>query len=512
MEDSAPDTTGSKAASDKSSRFPLLFHWGLNRRQTALLAGILLLTTLAFLRTLNNGFVYDDFPALVRNARLRHWSFIWDSLTRDVWWYYAMAHPPESSYYRPIQNVCLGLGFQLAGLHAAGWHFLKILLHLSVVLAVFRLAQLLTANTVIGLLVALLFALMPSNGAAVISIQAMGEPLAAGFAMGSLSVFIRRSSTGWRGTAIAMILFAFAAFSHETAVLFPLLVAVYVFLFETGSELRGEPAPLTARIGQSILSSAPFFVVAMLYIGARALVLGPEGTFGLMPHKLYVGGTPVPVSLFQPHPLFTSAQILMTIPTVLVHYVELLIFPWMAEPSHDVNGVMAPSFSELFVPLGILALLALTGYLIFRNSPRAKLYLFCAIWWFVSLAPAFSFNHIVAFVQDRYLYLASFAFCLWVGTWLIDFVGDSVVRSRAVAVAVAALIAFDIAKLWRLEPIWHDNLRLFTRCVDDFPDSPYYHRILASTLMKNGDFAAAAGHLRYIYKPKTEENKKDNVK
>jgi hypothetical protein len=513
MSDSS-SVAGSDRAAGTSIRFPAFRHWDLDSTQTALLFGIILLTVLAFLRTLNNGFVYDDYPALVRNHRLREWSFIWESLTRDVWWFYGMAQPPQSSYYRPLQNVCLGLGFHLVGVNAAGWHSLKIVLHLFAVLASFRLAQLLTASTYAALLVALIFALMPSNGAAIISIQAIGEPLAAAFAMASLSMFIQRSRTRGAGMAGALVLFTCAAFSHETAVLFPILVGAYVFLFETNAREAGADAAasdtqpsLVSRAVTAAVRSAPFVIVVLFYLGARALVLGPAGVLGLNPHKNYSGPNTLPVNLFQPHPIFSSAEVLMTVPTVMVHYIELMIFPWMAEPAHAMAVVSSPTFTGLFIPVAILLAIAIAGFFLYRRSPRTNLVLFCTIWWLVSLAPAFSFNHIVQFVQDRYLYLASFAFCLWLAICVIDFVGDSVARARAVSAVVVVLTIVCLVKLYVMEPIWHDNVSLFTRCVEDFPDSSYYHRVLASTLMKNGDFAAAAAHLRYIYKPEPQQPK-----
>ena len=237
--------------------------------------------------------------------------------------------------------------------------------------------------------------------------------------MGALCAFIQRSKTRWLlGMAWPLLLFAGAAFSHETAVLFPLVIAAYVFLFETTDEKAGawpgESASLARRIVQAAARSSPFLGVALLYMAARAAVLGPAGVLGLSPRKIYLGSSPA--SLFQPHPNLGLTQILMTIPTVLVNYVELLVFPWLAGPAHDVTGVTTPSFSRLYVPVTILVLLALLGYLVFRNSPRSKLYLFCVAWSLVALAPALSFNHVVALVQDRYLYLASFAFCLWLAT------------------------------------------------------------------------------------------------
>ena len=486
-------------------RFPALRRWDLDRRQTALLAGILLLTLLAYLRSLGNGFVYDDFPAIVRNGHLHKWSFIWYAITRDVWWYYGAGPPPQSSYYRPLQNIWLGLSFHLVGRHPAGWHLLKILLHLCAVVLSFRLAQLITASTSVALLVALLFGLLPTNGAAVVSIQALGEPLAAVFAMGSFCAFISRSKTHWLGMGWALLLFAGAALSHETAVLFPLLIGAYVFLLETPDGdpalSQGESLSLARRIGKALAWSAPFVGVSLLYMGARLLVLGRAGILGLPQHMIYLSGSKTPISLFRPHPRLSPTQILMTIPTVMVHYVELTFFPWIAGPAHDVNEVMAPSFSRVYLPLAILIVLAILGDLLARNSPRRRLYLFCVIWSLVVLAPAFSFNNIVAFVQDRYLYLASFVFCLWLAILATQFAGSSVALRRAVTAAVVGVIVANVVKLWRIEPIWHDNVTLFSRCVEDSPNSLYYHRMLATTLMRKGDFAGAAAHLRFIYKP-----------
>ncbi len=488
-----------------------LRRWGLDRAQTTLLAGILLLTLLAYLRSLGNGFVYDDFAAIVRNLPLRRWSFIWESMTRDVWWYYGFGEPPHSSYYRPLQNVWLGLGYQMAGLNPAGWHLLKTLLHLCAVVVSFRLAQLLTASIPTALLVALLFGLLPANGAAVISIQALGEPLAAVLAMGALCAFIRRSKTRRLGMVWPMLLFACATLSHETAVLFPLVIAAYVFILEPVDEGAHASsvgsAFLARRVARAASLSAPFIGVAVLYMGARILVFGPAGVLGLASHKIYMGGSTAAISLFLPRSDLRPLEILMTIPTVLVHYVELLIFPWLAGPAHDVDVVTAPNLGRLWLPLGILASLAIVGYLVFRKSPRSRLYLFCLIWSLIAVAPALSFNHIIALVQDRYLYLASFAFCLWLASCAIQIASASVTRRGAIAVAVMALIAFDVGKLWLIEPIWRDNLTLFTRCVQDSPNSVYYHRLLATTLMTNGDFAGAAPHLRFIYKFKPRDTK-----
>ena len=461
-------------AANKCLRFPALRCWDLDGKQTAIFAGILLLTLLAYLRGLNNGFVFHDEAAILENRDLNQWSFIWQSFIHDVWWFSGRGPLPHSPYYRPLHNVWLALNFHLVGLHPAGWHLLRVLLHLCAVALAFRAAQLLTASTRTALLVALLFGLLPANGAAILSIQAVGEPLATVFTLGAFCMFIRRSKNQRLSMTWPLILFTAAAFSHEIAVLFPLVIATYVFLFETGDEKvaasTAESDSLARRIGDAAAWSAPFVAVSLFYLGARAMALGPSEILG--------GSHPS-------HPL-TFAQVLMTIPSVLVYYLELLLFPWLVGPAHDIGGVMTPGFSSFYLPAAILMLLSLTGYLVFRNSPHSRLYLFCAVWWLVALAPALTFTHLMDFVQDRYLYLPSFAFCLLLASCAIQFTHTSVARTRAVTAAAIVLAVVYVGKLWRMAPIWHDNLALFTRCVEGDPNSHYFQTLLDIALIRSG--------------------------
>src|SRR6202007_1265860 len=132
----------------------------------------------------------------------------------------------------------------------------------------------------------------------------------------------------------------------------------------------------------------------------------------------------------------TLAQTLLTIPGVLVEYLKLFGLPWLAGPAHDVNFVTTPASSACYLPAATRALLAIAGYLLSRNSARRGLYLFCIIWWLVTLAPVLSLDQIVALVGDRYEYLPSFGLCLLISdaairmaapggtrTWIISGVG-----------------------------------------------------------------------------------------
>jgi len=468
-----------------------------------MLAGILVVTTAAYLRCLGNGFVFDDNYTIVQNHYIGNWAFLWQAFTRDLWWFLDPATPVISSQYHPLQNVWFVVAYHLFGTNPIGWHILKIALHLCMVMLSFRLAQLLTGSVRTGLLTALFFGLMPIHVEPVVWASDIPEPLSAAFELGALCLFIRRDKTQWRGIVSPLLLFVGATLSHEMAIVFPLLIAAYIFLFETSEtdSAASGSYPLSQRISKILSRSAPFFAVSILYMGVRAMVLGRAGILGFM-HTRTTASLVNGALVFHYTPVdHTLVQTLMTLPTVLVDYIELLVFPWQAGPAHGVKFVTTPALAIFWVPVGIVASLAVLGYVASRKSARSRLYLFCALWLFVTLAPAFDFDQLWQIVADRYLYLPSFAFCLMLADCVIRFGHGSDFRWGIIAGgAAAALTIAYAASLWHLEPVWHDNLALFSRSVEMFPDSPGNRRALAAALVDRDEFEPAASQLAYASK------------
>src|SRR5262249_14102196 len=244
------------------------------------------------------------------------------------------------------------------------------------------------------------------------------EPLSTAFELAAFCLFVQRAKNGWKGFVWPLLLFALATFSHESAVLFPALIAAYVFLFDSGasasSALTVQPASIPSGLGRAIVLSAPFAGVALFYLGVRLAVLGQEQLFGfafrvrtatLVHDKIVPNVTVVHQSV---------GRILLTLPSILLWYLKLLVEPWLAGPAHPAEFVTAPSLADFYAPIAILSGLGLAGYFVFRNRSRVSLYLFCALWWLVAIAaaPAPGIKLGTDLVFDRYDYLASFAFCL----------------------------------------------------------------------------------------------------
>ncbi len=475
----------SKAAIVPSTRevwvaSPATLVWGLTSPQAAILAAIVLATIAIYLPSLRNGWVFDDRLIIVDNKLIHNfWPYVWNSFRYDVWWFLEPGGPPRSAYYRPLENVWFAVNELLFGTHPAAWHLAKIVLHGFAVVLCFRLAQLITHSSAIALLSAAVFGLLPANVESVVWASAIPEPLSTIFEIGALCCFINRKP-GWsRGLVFALILYAGALLSHETAILFWLIVAAYLFLIEA------RPARESMRL------AAPFLMVAILYLCARLNALGASDFLG-MP---YAQAVAVSVGWARPVPPPGLLDFIFTAPVVLLTYVGVLMVPGIAGPAHDVRWIVSVA-PITFIAAGLLAVLAAIAFAVVWRSSYRNLYLFCAAWSALTLAPSMKLGSIFALVQDRVLYAPSFGFSLAVATLAVQLAAISPRARTAVAGATALLLAAYALSAVRLEHYWHDDLTFYAGCVTYDPHNVEYLRALVKNLNEKGDLTMAMNALQ----------------
>lgn len=459
---------------------PVRRMWGLEPREQAILAGILIATALIYMPSLRYGWVWDDKAEIVERSALQSWAGIAKSFIYDSWWFRDPDHLPQSAYYRPLQLVWLALNYMILGVHPAAWHLEKIVLELIGVILCFRLAQLLTKNTAIALLAAAIFGLIPANVESVVWNSAIPEPLSAIFEMGAMICFIQRKpGTGSsRGLVFALILYAGALLTHETAVLFWIVVAAYLFLIEG------------LRPGEAIRRAAPFALLAVAYSVARWHVLG-AAFFGMPdfdPPSIVLGWA-------APRPRYGPLDIMLTAPVVMLTYFGALIVPGIAGPTHDVNWVTRAS-AIAFVEAGALVALALIAMALIRRSRDRNLYLFCVVWSLIAIAPAMNLKALAFLVEDRILYAPSVAWSIALAVVAVRIASGSARARMAVAGAMALLLAAYAISAVRVERYWHDDLTLFRGLVAIAPHQPEYIRELVDQLNDKGDPTGAMNALQ----------------
>jgi Flp pilus assembly protein TadD len=458
----------------------------------------MLVTAIAYLRCLGNGFVFDDLLMVKANPYIGEWSFLWRSMVNDLWWFRGPSHLPQSEFYRPLQDIWLALNYHLFGFNPAGWHAMMIVLHLVAVWLVYKVVRVIAPGGWTAVIAALLFGLLPVHAEAVVSAAAIPLLLSATCELGAFYSFLTRESAPRRNWALSLFLYAFALLSHESAIAFPGLVAAYALLLDPplGTSLRLEtPAArstdaatrrdmeaLPARLARAAIETAPFAAEMVVYLGLRLLALG------FLLHAL-------------PSSHERTAQVLMTAPWALLNFLGLVVLPWHAAPTHRVLSITSPVSPEFYGPLAAFALIA--AVLMFGRFRKRRLYLFCAAWFVLPLMPemnligSFYISYIrnVAFVQDRYVYLASFGWCLFLADAVTTFTAANESLRKLVFIGVGALAGLCGFVLFGVQRFWHDEVTYFNRCIEEFPDGAIYYQGLGNALAKRLDLNDALREL-----------------
>lgn len=447
----------------------------------AIAAGLpMLLTAAVFLRSVRNGFVYDDNEMIVLNRHIGDWSFFWKAFANDSWWFRDPLRLPQSAYYRPLQDVWLGLNYHLFGFTPAGWHAAMIAIQLAAVWLVFAIARELLRDSIGAAIAAALFGVMPIHAQAIVWPAAIPLPMSACFEMAALLCFISRAAAPRRNRALAIGFFACALLSHESAVLFPFLLAAYMYLLEPRAQGKTEQARL-GRFGdlkRSVMAALPFAVETIAYLAIRFSVLGF-------------------VSRANRTNSMTLSEKILTIPGVLAHYLILIVMPWRAGPAHPVLPARSLLAPEFYLPmLGLVATMFAIAVLI-GHSPHRRLHLFCALWILIPIIPVLNLGALsaLALVEDRYLYLPSAGWCILLGDLAIEFAAAGKSNTRYAIAAASALAVAYAASLWRVEHYWHDEIALFGGCVEMYPASTICHGRLAMALEGAGDWRGAEREL-----------------
>ncbi len=209
---------------------------------------LLVWTTGVYWNHFQNSFHFDDAHTIVENVAIRKL----DNLGRFFVDPSAFSVLPTHQSYRPILSVSLALDYWLGGgLKPLAFHLSTFAWYLALLWVLYRLyVRLLAADPgsnpeILGqtdqqpwlaLFATALFALHPASAETVNYIIQRGDLYSTLGVAASLLLYLARPQ--WRKYGIYLIPFLFGALSKPPALVFPILLIVYLYLFETGSWAR----------------------------------------------------------------------------------------------------------------------------------------------------------------------------------------------------------------------------------------------------------------------------------
>lgn len=420
---------------------------------------LIIAVALAFLTSVNtvtNDFAYDDWWMFASNPFMHSGRNLAQVFFTNPWT--PVDGPGLTFYYfRPLIAAFHIVEYYFFGTEAGAYHLVNVILHALVTGLVFIVLRKISDRPRLAFIAAALFAVHPVHAESVAWISGVPDILVALFGLIIVYVYLLYRRAGqWYYVILMAALFLGALLVKETA----LMLSATILLLELY---------LSKNIG---IRNLPFLRVFAVW-GAFAVSI-----FVYLLLRFHSNGG----ILFNAERRYPLIDVLVTIPNVILKYLELLVVPSGYSIYHFINPAADISFSTFWGPL---LLIAVGVFLIVRFG--SGLLVFSAAWFGLWLLPALmilgTFVPAFHFVQERYLYIPSIGFCLSAAIgfdWFYEKFGKSLRASRAMQISFIFLIAALASVHARQNRVWRDTLSLLEHNAQANSRLPEAHVALAS--------------------------------
>ena len=440
--------------------FPLLF--------------LLLAVCLVYSNSFSNSFHFDDFHTVTDNPAVRSLGNLHRIFTDTT----AFSVLPANQTYRPIVTASLALDYALAhGYNPFWFHLSTFLWFLLLIAVIFSLSEHLLdriqpsdSNLWLALAIAAWFGLHPAMAETVNYVIQRGDLYCTLGCMASLLLFAKRPAR--RQYGFYLLPFVLALLSKPPASIFPLLLLLYVFFFETGNVSTKQ------RWLKSLLTAIPAIVTtaALLFLQHR------------MTPKTYLPA------------IISPADYRMTQPFVWLRYCGELFLPLHLNVDTDLQPFTTVTLQALAGWLFALILLATIAY----TARRRTLYpiAYGLLWFLITQLPTSLYT--LSEVENDHRMFFSFPGLMLAVVWTLYLLGRSLrseltrrgltpqpwIRPALIAGAALCLCGYAYGahrrnEVWRSEPtLWADDV---AKC----PHNGRGLMIYGLTRMNAGDFTGA---------------------
>ena len=429
---------------------------------------LIIVGCLCYSNTLNNGFVWDDQPLVTENPHIRSLdsisSFFFDPKTvsgkglffKDI--------------YRPITLLSFAIDYKFWKLNPRFYHLENVAFHIADALLLYLFILLAFDNGLVALFSSLIFLVHPVSTEAVTWISGRGNVLSVFWYLATLifyTAYCKYRKKIYYIISLAACLIA--VFSKEIAVTIPLAVMLFIALNKD-------------RERNEYLCTIPYFLISIFYVSVRYILLGRMSQVGSWA------------------PIYER---MLTMSKAAVSYLCILIYPLRLCADRAIfiiHSIKDPAaFTSLFI-LGIAVYIAVY----FRDKHKAITY--SIFFFFITLLPVSNIISMDLVLADRFLYLPSIGFSLFVSYLfyrLIVYMDRKKLKSAVYAVFIIIIILLGSRTIlrnndWKNDEIFcRENLKLNA-------DSARLHYNLALALLDGDNLKEAAYEFKKAIALKSE--------
>lgn len=431
---------------------------------------IVLLGLAVYANSLGNGFVYDDEFVIKNTPFLSSWS--------NLRYFFSPRYFSGSgeTTYRPLLTLTYFLDYSLGGPNPFAYHLNNIIFHiLSGILCYCFLLYLIPAldNRLppksLSLLATLLFICHPIQTEAVNGIAFREDILAALFCFASLIFYLKTKLISGRKKLpfyiLSVLCYFFALLSKESALPLILIILLIDLSYQKDAPRIRDPVhPFSIKFTHYF----GYIGIICLYLFIRfSWMVSPVAPLAASRGVGYLGGS-----------LYTA---LLTTSRIFVSYLGLLLFPLRLTVDHYFKYILDPScsFLEPRVLFSLLILGLILAFII-RSFRYQRILAFSGLWIFIFLLPVSNILPLNQAMAERYLYLPSIGFCLFLGLVLVRFFylsPNRFMRNTAIVSIVLILFLYSLRTITRNRD-WKDSFTLWSKTVETSPNSWKAHNNL----------------------------------
>lgn len=341
---------------------------------------------IAYSNTFTASFHFDDNPSIQENTSIRHAT--WENIQGIL------------VGIRPVVYLSIMLNYQLGGLNVIGYHVFNIAIHILtscfVYLLILWTLELKQFPEYAGrarwmaFFAALLYAVHPIQTESVTYIITRTELLATCFFLATFLLFIQFVKSGSFLCVIGLfITSALSMGSKEWAVVLPVLLAVYDFLFFAEGRIK----PVLSRWYVYVLTAVPSLIIF------KTLNLFAPGGPGGVGFNL-VSQTGITAKTY----FYTSMNVIWT-------YVRLLLLP--INQNLDYDYPIAKTLLEIPTFLSLVGhIVVIGGAVLLYRKKGWTLVPFGLFWFYLGLAPTQGIVPVVDVIFEHRVYMPSVGFFL----------------------------------------------------------------------------------------------------
>jgi len=397
------------------------------------LAIVLLLFTIVLVNYINifsNEFVFDDNGFIIENIHTKDIKNIPEFFVE----------PSASNLYRPLRSVFYTIYYQIWTINTFGYHLNSLILHFFVTVLLFFITLKITEKKMFSFITSLFFASHPIHTVRVTNMTAAFDIYGILFMLLSFFfyiIFFKNKKNYYY--FLSIIFYALALFSSEEAIILILILLLYDLSFNYKINVNTFKSLFKKYI--------PYIIVSIFYLVVRFSVLQQVG---------------------RTETYFKESFFITQLTTVKVfaNYILLLFFPinlTVHRNIKSVTSVLDPYF------LISLAIILLGIFLFVKSYQKSRIIFFSIGFFFITLLPFSNVFPQLTIMADRYLYLPSYGFCLFLAFLIFKFGRLNILKKYSKIIIVVFIItilsSYTFLTIQR-NAEFRDNFTLFHRTIE----------------------------------------------